>query len=65
MTRLEIVLDRLFKSGIITTLIGLGIIMTGVTAWVIGKVDASEVAIIAAVATPLLFLKDKNIGLNG
>ena len=27
--------------------------------------DASDVAIIAAVATPLLFLKDKNIGLNG
>jgi hypothetical protein len=65
MTRLEIVLDRLFKSGIITTLLALVIIMTGVTCWAFGKVDASEVAIIAAVATPLLFLKDKNIGING
>ena len=57
-------IDRLFKSGLLTTILAFGIIITAVHAWYIGRVDSSEVVVIVGVATPLLFLKDKNIGVK-
>ena len=57
-------IDRLFKSGLLTTILAFCIYITAVVAWFTGRVEASEVVIIAGVATPLLFLKDKNIGVK-
>jgi len=58
-------IDRLFKSGLITTIIGLIIILIAVLTWVFkAGVEASEVAIIAGIGTGLLFVKDKHVGLK-
>jgi uncharacterized membrane protein len=58
-------IDRLFKSGLITTIIGLIIILIAVMTWVFkADVEASEVAIIAGIGTGLLFVKDKHVGLK-
>ena len=57
-------LNRLFKEGIITTLIGLLIILTAVFTWVFTEVKATEVVIIAGIGSGLLFLKDKHLGIK-
>lgn len=57
-------IDRLFKSGIITTFIGLFIILLAVSVWAFGEAKATEAVTIAGIGTGLLFLKDKHIGLN-
>lgn len=57
-------LNRLFKEGIITTIIGLVIILTGVFVWALTDEPASEAVIIAGIGTGLLFLKDKTLGLR-
>jgi len=58
-------IDRLFKSGLITTIIGLIIILIAVLTWVFKTdVSASETAIIAGIGTGLLFIKDKHVGLK-
>jgi len=57
-------MDRLFKSGLITTIIGLVIILTAVLTWVFTDVDATETVIIAGIGSGLLFLKDEHIGIN-
>lgn len=58
-------IDRLFKSGLITTIIGLIIILIAVLTWVFkADVAASETAIIAGIGTGLLFVKDKHVGLR-
>jgi len=58
-------IDRLFKSGLITTIIGLIIILVAVLTWVFkADVEASETAIIAGIGTGLLFVKDKHVGLK-
>lgn len=59
----EIIL-RLFKEGIITTIIGLFIVLVAVFTWVFVDVPATEVTIIAGIGTGLLFLKDKSLGLR-
>ena len=54
--------DRLFKSGLITTVIGLIIIIASVIVWIIRDIEASEVVLIAGIGSGLLFLKDEHIG---
>lgn len=57
--------DRLFKSGLITTIVGLAIIITAVLTWVLkDNVEATEVTIIAGIGTGLLFMKDSQIGIK-
>jgi len=57
-------MSRLFKDGLITTIIGLLIIITAVLTWVLTEVEASEVFIVAGIGSGLLFLKDKHIGIK-
>jgi len=57
-------MSRLFKDGLITTIIGLLIILTAVLTWVLTEVEASEVVIVAGIGSGLLFLKDKHIGIK-
>ena len=57
-------LNRLFKEGIITTLLGLAIILIAVLTWVFTEKHATEVSVIAGIGTGLLFLKDKHLRLR-
>lgn len=57
-------IDRLFKSGLLTTVLGLCIIITCVTAWVTGKFEAKDVVMVAGIGTTLLFTKDRIIGIK-
>lgn len=57
-------IDRLFKSGLITTIIGLCIIISSIIVWIVSDVDVSEVVIIAGIGSGLLFLKDEQIGIK-
>jgi hypothetical protein len=57
-------MSRLFKEGLITTIIGLLIILIAVFTWVLTEVEASEVVIVASIGSGLLFLKDKHIGIK-
>lgn len=57
-------INRLFKEGIVTTIIGLMIILVGVFAWVFMEKGATEVVTIAGIGTGLLFLKDKHLGIK-
>jgi hypothetical protein len=56
--------NRLFKEGLITTILGLAIIVVAVLAWAFSDAPASEAAIISGIGTGLLFLKDKHIGIK-
>lgn len=57
-------MSRLFKDGLITTIIGLLIILTAVFTWVLTEVEASEVVVVAGIGSGLLFLKDKHVGIK-
>jgi len=57
-------MKRLFKEGLITTIIGLIIILVAVFTWVFTNEPASESVIIAGIGSGLLFLKDKHIGIK-
>jgi uncharacterized membrane protein len=57
-------MDRLFKSGLISTILGLSIIVIAVLTWVFTDVDATETVIIAGIGSGLLFVKDENIGIK-
>jgi uncharacterized membrane protein len=57
-------MDRLFKSGLITTIFGLVIILIAVLTWVFTEVEATEVVVIAGIGSGLLFVKDENIGIK-
>ena len=57
-------MDRLFKSGLITTIFGLVIILIAVLTWVFTEVEATEVVIIASIGSGLLFIKDEHIGIK-
>ncbi len=57
-------IDRLFKSGLITPIVGLVIIVIAVVSWVFTKVPATEVVIIAGIGSGLLFIKDEHVGLK-
>lgn len=56
--------NRLFKEGIITTILGLIIILAAVFTWVFTEKHATEVVTIAGIGTGLLFLKDKHVLIN-
>ena len=56
--------DRLFKSGLITTIFGLLIILSSVIGWMFFDEPATDAVIIAGIGSGLLFLKDKHIGLE-
>ena len=57
-------MDRLFKSGLISTILGFTIILISVLTWVFSDVDAKETVIIAGIGSGLLFLKDEQIGIK-
>jgi len=57
-------IDRLFKSGLITTLCGLIIILFAVVVWSVKSLPATEIVIIAGIGSGLLFIKDKHVGLG-
>ena len=57
-------MNRLFKEGLITTIIGLVVILTAVFTLVFTDVTATEVVTISGIGTGLLFLKDKHIGIK-
>lgn len=57
-------MDRLFKSGLITTIFGLVIILIAVLTWVFTEVEAGEVVVIAGIGSGLLFIKDEHIGIK-
>ena len=57
-------IDRLFKSGLITTLIGLAVILVAVFTWVFSDVAATEVVVIAGIGSGLLFVKDEQVGIK-
>lgn len=56
--------DRLFKSGLITTIIGLAIILVAVITWSFSDVEATEAVIIAGIGSGLLFVKDEQVGIG-
>jgi len=57
-------MDRLFKSGLITTIFGMVIILISVLTWVFSEVEAAEVVVIAGIGSGLLFIKDEHIGIK-
>ena len=57
-------MDRLFKSGLITTIVGLTIILIAVLPWVFSEVEAVDTVIIAGIGSGLLFVKDEHIGIK-
>ena len=57
-------IDRLFKSGLITTIIGLVIILVAVITWVFKDIPAAESVIIAGIGSGLLFVKDEQVGIE-
>lgn len=56
--------NRIFKEGLITTVIGLVIILAAVFTWMLTEKNANEAAIIAGIGTGLLLLKDKEVGIK-
>lgn len=57
-------MDRLFKSGLITTIIGLVIILIAVFTWSFTDVEATDTVLIAGIGSGLLFIKDKHVGIK-
>ena len=57
-------MDRLLKSGLITTIFGMVIILISVLTWVFTEVEAAEVVVIAGIGSGLLFIKDEHIGIK-
>ena len=57
-------IDRLFKSGLITTIIGLVVILISVLTWVFKDIPAAESVIIAGIGSGLLFVKDEQVGIG-
>ena len=57
-------IDRLFKSGLISSIIGLCIILLAVMTWTFKDVEATEAVIIAGIGSGLLFVKDKHVGIK-
>lgn len=54
-------MNRLFKEGMITTVVGLVIILAAVFTWMLTEKNATEAAVIAGIGSGLLFVKDKEI----
>jgi hypothetical protein len=57
-------MDRLFKSGLITTITGLLIIGAAVIAWYKGKADSTEALAIGGLGLVFLRSKDSLIGIQ-
>lgn len=57
-------IDRLFKSGLISTILGMVIILIAVLTWVFKDVDATEAVVIAGIGSGLLFVKDSQVGIG-
>jgi len=57
-------MNRLFKEGLVTTIVGLAIILASVCAWLFVDAPIGEVGTIAGLGSGLLFMKDKHIGIK-
>ena len=55
---------RIFKEGLITTIVGLVIILAAVFTWMLTEKNATEASIIAGIGSGLLLLKDKEVGIK-
>jgi hypothetical protein len=58
-------IDRLFKSGIITTCLGMGIVLTGVYLYVSSAHTELEAGAVVALGLVFLRSKDSLIGIKG
>lgn len=56
--------NRIFKEGLITTIVGLVIILAAVFTWMLTEKNATEASIIAGIGSGLLLLKDKEVGIK-
>ena len=56
--------NRIFKEGLITTVLGLVIILAAVFTWMLTEKNATEASIIAGIGSGLLLLKDKEVGIK-
>lgn len=56
--------NRLFKEGLITTILGLIIILTAVMVWAFTDKTATAAVTISGIGTGLLFLKDSEVGIK-
>lgn len=57
-------MNRLFKSGIITTIIGLLIVASAIITWMMEKTDSTEALAISGLGMVFLRSKDSLIGLK-
>ena len=57
-------IDRLFKSGLISSILGMVVILIAVLTWVFKDVDATEAVVIAGIGSGLLFVKDSHVGIG-
>ena len=57
-------IDRLFKSGLISSILGMVIILIAVLTWVFKDIDATEAVVIAGIGSGLLFVKDEQVGIG-
>ena len=57
-------IDRLFKSGLISSILGMVVILIAVLTWVFKDVDATEAVVIAGIGSGLLFVKDEQVGIG-
>jgi hypothetical protein len=57
-------MNRLFKEGLVTTILGLVIIASSVIGWMFFNEPATDAVVISGIGTGLLFLKDETIGLK-
>ena len=57
-------IDRLFKSGLISSILGMVVILIAVLTWSFSDVQAAEAAVIAGIGTGLLFVKDEQVGIG-
>ena len=56
--------NRLLKEGLITTIVGVVVILVAVFTWMLTEKNATEAAIIAGIGSGLLILKDKEVGIK-
>jgi len=57
-------MERLFKSGIVTTILGVLIICIALGMWIAGKATQTELGAVAAIGLIFLRSKDSLIGIS-
>lgn len=60
---METIIDRLFKSGLITTILGVVVFIVAIVMWVMGTREMEEIVLIAGYGFMFLRSKDSLIGI--